>query len=467
MSQMSTSAETDFLRKIETRDAVVCVIGLGYVGLPIAVAFAEAGFRTIGVDVNASRVDAVNSGDSYIQDISSETLGRLTSSADRSQGDDLADKTGELTATADFEVLAQADAIIVCVPTPLSKTKDPDVSYIVSAADEIAARLRKGTLIVLESTTYPGTTEEIILPRLEQAESPDSTGGKWQAGVDFFLAFSPERIDPGRTDWTVTNTPKVMGGVTLECRNSAKALYQCALKCIVPVSSPGTAEMVKLLENTFRATNIALINEFAIMCDRLDIDIWEVIDAAKTKPFGYMPFYPGPGLGGHCIPIDPHYLAWKLKTLDYDARFIELAEEINFGMPEYVVGKVSEYLKQDGTDLKGSDILVLGVAYKSDVSDTRESPGLDLIQLLKGKGANVVYNDPHVPNLLLSGVIQDDQMESVELTEDLLRSVDCAIICTAHSAYDWGWMLEHSRLLMDTRNATKGLNAVNGRLEKL
>jgi UDP-N-acetyl-D-glucosamine dehydrogenase len=309
---MVAATTMDLISKFESRQATVSVIGLGYVGLPLAVSFADAGFRTIGIDLDQTKVNAVNRGESYIPGIPSSSNGRLSSS-DKSNIDD----AGSLTATTDYDALREVEAVIVCVPTPLSKTKDPDVSYIVSAADEIACRLRRGVLIVLESTTYPGTTEELILPRLQQAKIGNTDDSPLRAGVDFYLAFSPERIDPGRTDYTVFNTPKVMGGVTQSCQDVAVALYECALERIVPVSSPRVAETVKLLENTFRATNIALVNEFAIMCDYLEVDVWEVIDAAKTKPFGYMPFYPGPGLGGHCIPVDPQYLAWKLKTLIY------------------------------------------------------------------------------------------------------------------------------------------------------
>jgi UDP-N-acetyl-D-glucosamine dehydrogenase len=321
------------------------------------------------------------------------------------------------------------------------------MSFIISASDEIARRLHSGMLIVLESTTYPGTTEEIILPRLHSVRVGDAT---LQVGKDFFLAFSPERIDPGRTDWTVHTTPKVVGGTTPQCLEVVRTLYGSAIQTVVPVSKTQTAEMVKLLENTFRAVNIALINEVAIMCDRLDVDVWEVVEAAKTKPFGFMPFYPGPGLGGHCIPIDPHYLAWKLRTLNYTARFIELAEEINFGMPHYVLGKISDALNEESKPLRGSRVLVLGAAYKADISDMRESPTLDLLHLLREKGAHVDYNDPFVPRLTLGA----DVMTSVPLTEELLQAADCVVISTPHSSYDWQWVLENTCLVMDTRNAT-------------
>ena len=438
---MTTSVKKDIKELIECREATVSVIGLGYVGLPLAVAFAEAGFRTIGIDLDSSKVDAVNSGESYIQGISSERLAKLSSTK--------AKEAELLSATSDFDVLSQADAVIVCVPTPLSKTKDPDVSYIVSATDEIAKRMQPGTLVVLESTTYPGTTEEIILPRLQTANRNGKNSKPLRAGEDFYLAFSPERIDPGRTDWTVWNTPKVMGGLTTKCRDAAVALYSSALETVVPVSSPRVAETVKLLENTFRAANIALVNEFAIMCDYLGVDVWEVIDAAKTKPFGYMPFYPGPGLGGHCIPIDPQYLAWKLKTLNYNARFIQLAEEINIGMPKYVVDKIADALNSQRKSVKGSRILVLGVSYKPNVPDLRESPALDIIHLLREKEADVVYNDPYIPSF----EIDEHSMEGIDLTSEALREADCVVITANHSSYDWDWIVKESSLIMDTRNA--------------
>lgn len=450
------------LRKIGSRQATVSVIGLGYVGLPLAVAFAEAGFRVFGIDVDVARVEAINKGESYIRDVPSETLtslkpdGPTFSDGESSHPDKWL--ASRLTATTDFDPLSKTDAAIVCVPTPLSKTKDPDLSHIIAAADEIARQLQPGMLIVLESTTFPGTTEELILPRLQRAN-----GRSFEVGTDFFLAFSPERIDPGRTDWTVRNTPKVLGGVTACCTKVAQALYECAVEQVVPVSSPRVAEMVKLLENTFRATNIALVNEIAIMCDRLGIDVWKVIDAAKTKPFGFMPFYPGPGLGGHCIPIDPHYLAWKLKTFNYNARFIQLAEEINSSMPAYVLAKISDALNEDEKPLKGSRVLILGVAYKADVSDVRESPALDLILLLRQKGARVDYHDPYVAELDVEGV----HINSVSLSSETLRSADCVVITTAHKSYDWRWVLQNSRLVVDTRNATGIIPEALARVVKL
>ena len=438
------------LERIERREAVVGVIGLGYVGLPLTVAFAEAGFRTVGIDVDEARVKSVVRGESYIADVPSTTLAALVARDET--------KEARLSAVADYGALEEADVAIVCVPTPLSKTKDPDLSHVVAATEEISSRLRPGMLVVLESTAYPGTTEEIILPRLQSANGRDLVPGR-----DFFLAFSPERIDPGRTDWTVRNTPKVIGGVTEQCLEVAKKLYEAAVQKVVPVSSPKVAEMAKLLENTFRATNVALVNEIAIICSRLGVDVWEVIDAAKTKPFGFMPFYPGPGLGGHCIPVDPQFLAWKLRTLNYNARFIQLAEEINLGMPAYVVGKVTDALNDSGKPVKGSRVLVVGVAYKADVGDIRDSPALDVIDLLREKGATVSYHDPHVPRLDLDG----RSMESVRLAKEELEGADCVVITTAHSSYDWQWVVRNSRLIVDTRGATRKVEASPGRVVRL
>jgi UDP-N-acetyl-D-glucosamine dehydrogenase len=450
------------LRKIESRKAVVSVIGLGYVGLPLAVALAEAGLPVFGIDLDVVKVESINKCESYIADVPSETLTRLKTDRPAFSNSEatLSDQwlTGRLTATTDFDHLSKADVAIVCVPTPLSKTKDPDLSHIIAATDEIARRLHPGMFIILESTTFPGTTEELILPRLQRAN-----GHSFEVGTDFFLAFSPERIDPGRTDWTIRNTPKVLGGVTACCTRLARALYECAVEQVVPVSSPRVAEMVKLLENTFRATNIALVNEIAIMCDRLGIDVWQVIDAAKTKPFGFMPFYPGPGLGGHCIPVDPHYLAWKLKMFNYNARFIQLAEEINSGMPAYVLAKISDALNDDGKPVKGSRVLILGLAYKADVSDVRESPALDLIRLLRQKGAQVDYHDPYVAELNIEGL----HIKSVNLSSETLRRADCVVITTAHKSYDWMWVVENSQLVVDTRNATGTIPKALARVVKL
>jgi len=404
---------------------------MGYVGVPLAVEFAKAGLDVLGIDVDAEKVAALNAGHSYILDVSDETIAGLVS-------------LGTLRATTDFSVLAQADAVCICVPTPLRKSQDPDISFIVSAVDAIQAHLHPGMLIVLESTTYPGTTEELVLPKLEE------TGLK--AGVDFFLAFSPERVDPGNRQFVTRNTPKVIGGVTPACTEKAIALYRHAVDQLVPVSNARTAEMVKLLENTFRAVNIGLVNELALMCGRLGVDVWEVIDSAKTKPFGFMPFYPGPGLGGHCIPIDPLYLSWKLKTLDYTARFIELASTINSSMPQYVVEKVTETLNRVRKSVNGSKILVLGVAYKRNVSDTRESPALDILGLLQRKGAEAAYADPHVPELDLPG----GALQSYDL-EQGFAAFDLVIIVTDHKAFDYKRLLREASLVFDTRNATNGL----------
>lgn len=426
--------KTQLIDRFDARTARVAVIGLGYVGLPLALVFAEAGYDVVGIDIDSRKVDAINRGDSYIEDIPSATLVRYTAASRGGRS---------LRATTEFSVLATCDAVSICVPTPLGKTGDPDISYIISAADEITRYLRPGMLVVLESTTYPGTTTEVILPRLA------GNAAGLRAGADFFLCFSPERVDPGRIDWTTYNTPKVLGGVTFACLAVGQALYSSAIQTIVPVSSTETAEMVKLLENTFRAVNIGLVNEVLLMCDKLGLDAWEVIEAAASKPFGFMKFTPGPGLGGHCIPIDPLYLSWKLKTLDYKARFIEMASEINTAMPRYWVQKVQDALNEAGKPVKGSHILVLGVAYKRDVSDLRESPALDIIQLLDAKGAHVRYHDPHVP------AFQVDGMEMVS-TSDLagaLVAADCVVIATDHSVYDWPAIQDQARLLVDTRHA--------------
>lgn len=413
--------------KFADRSAKVGVVGMGYVGLPLAVAFAEVGFEVIGVDVDERKVACLQRGESYIEDVPSSVLAPLVAS-------------GHLRASADYAALAAVDAISICVPTPLRKTKDPDISYIIHAAEEIG-RLGNGRLIVLESTTYPGTTDEIILPRL--------TGSGEQVGRDFFLAFSPERIDPGRTDFTMYTTPKVIGGTTPDCLEVALALYSTVVQHPAPVSSTASAEMVKLLENTFRAVNIGLVNEVALMCDKLGLDVWEVIDAAATKPYGFMKFTPGPGLGGHCIPIDPHYLSWKLKTLNYTARFIELAAEVNGFMPEYVVGKVVDALNSLRKAVNGSRILILGVAYKPNVSDVRESPALDIIHLLQERGADVMFCDPFVPDLAHEGFA----LNAMELSKDVLVSADCVVIVTNHAAFDWQKVSKHARLIVDTRNA--------------
>ncbi len=416
--------------QIITRTLRIAIIGLGYVGLPLATTFAEAGFHVTGIDVDQQKVDAANRGESYIADISSSTLQALF-------------ETKRLHFTSDYAVLDNIDAISICVPTPLSKTRDPDISYIIGATQQVRNHLHPGQLIILESTTYPGTTEEVMLPELE------STGLK--VGIDFFLAFSPERIDPGNPGFDTRTTPKVVGGITNACTELAQAYYGSAIEKVVPVSSASAAEMVKLLENTFRAVNIGLVNEIAIMCEKLRINVWEVIDAAATKPFGFMRFLPGPGLGGHCIPVDPHYLSWKLKTLDYTARFIELATEIN-SMPHYVVKKINEALNEQRRSFNGATILLLGVAYKRNVSDIRESPALDIISALIKYKSVVMYNDEFVPSLKL----EDQVIHSQPLSSGLLRAADCVVIVADHSYYDIPRIVSEARCVVDTRNMTQG-----------
>lgn len=421
----------ELLGKIKSRSLRVAVIGLGYVGLPLATTFAEVGFDVMGIDVDQQKVDSANKGESYIPDISSHTLQRLIESK-------------HLHFTTDFAALVDVDAISICVPTPLRKTRDPDISYILSATQHVREHLHKGQMVILESTTYPGTTDELVLPELL------ATG--LEVGKDFFLAFSPERIDPGNAHFDTSNTPKVVGGITADCTELAQAFYGAAIKQIVPVSSARVAEMTKLLENTFRAVNIGLVNEIAIICEKLNLNVWEVIDAAATKPFGFMRFLPGPGLGGHCIPIDPHYLSWKLKTLDYTARFIELAAEVNSSMPHYVVNKISEALNEQKLSFNGSTLLVLGVAYKRNVGDVRESPALDIIQDLQSRKAVVLYNDEYVPSLILP----NETLYSQPLSKELLQSVDCIVIITDHNYYDTSWIVQEARCIVDTRNMTQG-----------
>ena len=427
--------------RLEARTATIGIIGLGYAGLPLAVGFAEAGFAVIGVDLRADRRDAIAAGRSYVDDIADATLAPLV-------------RAGRLRATADYASLRDADAITICVPTPLSKTKAPDPSAIIAAIASLAPHLRLGQLVVLESTSYPGTTTELLQPAIE-AEG-------LVIGRDVFLAFAPERVNPGDAHFTVRNTPKLVGGVTPACRDLASALYAPIVGSVVPVSSPIVAETAKLLENTFRAVNVALVNEMAIMCQRLGVDVWEVIAAAATKPFGFMPFYPGPGLGGHCIPIVPHYLAWKLKTLGYEARFIALADEVNAAMPTHVVSLVADALNDDARALRGSRVLLLGITYKPDVADLRESPPLEVLRLLRAKGADAVYHDPHVPTLELEGA----QLAGIALDEAALREADCVVIATHHAAYDWAWVARHARVLVDTRNVTTGLDS-DARIVKL
>jgi UDP-N-acetyl-D-glucosamine dehydrogenase len=416
------------INRVETRQARVGIIGLGYVGLPLAVVFAEAGYQVRGIDIDPAKVDALNRGVSPVEDIPSERVAPLI-------------ENSTLSATTRYDALAECDTVSICVPTPLRKTRDPDISYIASATEQIARYLHPGMLIILESTTYPGTTTEVILPRLRESD------GSLQVGEHFFLCFSPERVDPGRRDWTTVNTPKVLGGITRICLHAGKTFYEKAIERVVPVSSTEAAEMVKLLENTFRAVNIGLVNEVLLMCDTLGLDAWEVIDAAATKPFGFMKFTPGPGLGGHCIPIDPHYLSWKLKVLNYNAQFIELASEINTSMPRYWVQKVQDALNEASKPVKGTRILILGVAYKKNVSDIRESPALDIIHLLQAKGANVAYHDPYVPRVCYDGI----EMQSVDNLETAMTEAECVVIVTDHSDYDWPRLLPLARILVDTR----------------
>ncbi|MDW7754467.1 MAG: nucleotide sugar dehydrogenase [Brevefilum sp.] len=423
------SMKTKLIKKFEDRSARVGIVGIGYVGLPLAVVFAEAGFTVIGVDPAEEKVAAINRGESYILDVDSARVRALVDA-------------GKLSASTDYSVLQDVDAVSICVPTPLRKTGDPDLSFIVSASNSLAPYLHKDMVVVLESSTYPGTTREMVLPALE------SVSGLTVCD-DFFLAFSPERVDPGREDWTTINTPKVIGGITEDCGEVAAAWYDQALDTIVPVSTCEVAEMAKLLENTFRMINIGLVNELAIMCDRLQVDVWEVIDAAATKPFGFMKFTPGPGLGGHCIPIDPLYLSWKLKSLNYNARFIELASEINTNMPRYTLGKIQDALNLAKKPLNGSRVLILGIAYKPNIDDLRESPALDVIHLLQTKGAKVVYHDPYIPQL-------DHENLRLDSVTDLMAEVqkaDCVAIITNHDDYDYPAILEAAQMVVDTRNA--------------
>ncbi len=416
-------------QKLDDRSAKVVVLGLGYVGLPLAAVLAEAGFKVTGVDPDQEKISLLNQGISYIGDVDKEVIRNLTSK-------------GNLSATSDFSVVAEADAVSICVPTPLRKTRDPDMSYIVDVSESIAPYIHPGMVVVLESTTYPGTTRELLLPKLIEREN-------LVVGENFFLAFSPERVDPGRENWTTLNTPKVVGGITPACTEIASAFYEGAMETVVPVSTTEVAEMTKLLENTYRMVNIGLVNEMAIMCDRMGINVWEVIDAAATKPFGFMKFTPGPGLGGHCIPIDPLFLSWKLRSLNYTARFIDLASEINTSMPRYVVNKVQEALNDGQKALKNSRILILGAAYKPDIDDVRESPALDVIGLLQQNGAEIKYHDPFISQLKHENI----NLESVPDLMEAVESVDCVVIITNHSQYDYQRIYEKASCIMDARNA--------------
>lgn len=433
------------ITKLKEKNARIAILGLGYVGLPLAVVFGEAGFHVTGIDPDTRKIEAISKGLSYIPDVPTEAVEKLV-------------KSGHLTATTDFAVLKDIDAVSICVPTPLRKTGDPDMSFILSATEELAKYMHKGMVIVLESTTYPGTTRELLLPKL-------GTDHGLAVGEDWFLAFSPERVDPGREDWTTINTPKVMGGITEACGEVATAWYEGAIDTVHRVSSAEAAEMAKLLENTFRMINIGLVNELAIMCERLGIDVWEVIDAAASKPFGFMKFSPGPGLGGHCIPIDPLYLSWKMKSFNYNARFIELASEINTNMPRYVVSRVMEALNERGKALKGSKLLILGVAYKADVDDVRESPALDVIGLLRNKGAIVEYHDPYIPHIHHEH--EGWHMDSVKDMMSSVKDADIVVIITDHKAYDYADVVEAAQSVFDSRNATRKFVKNNEKVVRL
>jgi len=436
--------KNELIKKLQEKTARVAVLGMGYVGLPLAVVFAEKGFTVTGIDPDQRKVAALHKGESYIPDVPTETVSRLVNA-------------GCLKATADFSALADSDAVSICVPTPLRQTGDPDMSFIMSATDEMAKYMHKGVVVVLESTTYPGTTREVLLPKLGEEKG-------LKVGEDWFLAFSPERVDPGREDFTTFNTPKVMGGITSACSEVATVWYEQAIQNVHSVSSAEAAEMAKLLENTFRMINIAMVNEMAIMCNRMGVDVWEVIDAAATKPFGFMKFTPGPGLGGHCIPIDPLYLSWKMKAFQYTARFIELASDINTNMPRYVVARALDALNDRGKTLKGSKVLVLGAAYKPDIDDIRESPALDVIGLLKKKGAHVEYHDPYIPALKTH---EGDEMHSVPDLMTAVREADLVIIVTNHKVYDYPAILEAAQFIFDSRNALAKLGKDNPKVERL
>ena len=428
-AKVAASPSGRLRQKIEDKTARVGVVGLGYVGLPLAVEFARAGFEVVGIDLQQSKIDTLNSGRSYVKDVPDSIVGPLV-------------ENGRIRGSADFSIIRELDTIDICVPTPLRKTKDPDMSYVVAASDAIAEYLHPGLLVMLESTTYPGTTDELVLPKLNASGLT--------VGEDFFLCFSPERVDPGNAQFQTANIPKVVGGITPLCTELGALFYQQALETVVPVSSTKVAEMVKLLENTFRMINIGLVNELALMCDRMKIDVWEVIDAAATKPFGFMPFYPGPGLGGHCIPVDPFYLSWKSKEAGIEARFIELAGYINGRMPQFVVEKVQNALNDASKPVRGSHIHILGVAYKKDIDDVRESPALDIILLLQRLGAEVTFSDSFVPAIDVNGIaMQAEDMVSA------VRAADCVVIVTDHSKVDYGSVVKNSQLILDTRNALK------------
>ncbi len=433
------------IEKLQNKTAKIGILGMGYVGMPLAVVFAQGGFNVLGIDPDRRKVESFENCVSYIQDVPSELITSLQ-------------QAGKLHMTADFAALKEMDAVSICVPTPLGKFGDPDMSFILSATEQLAKYVHKGMVIVLESTTYPGTTRELMLPMLTKSSG-------LTVGEDIFICFSPERVDPGRQDWTTLNTPKVIGGITPACAEVAKAWYAGAIQTVVPVSSAEAAEMAKLLENTFRMINIGLVNELAIMCERLGVNVWEVIDAAATKPFGFMKFTPGPGLGGHCIPIDPLYLSWKMKELNYTAKFIELASEINSNMPRYTVSRIMDALNDRGKTLKGSKVLVLGVAYKPDIDDVRESPALDVIALMKKKGADVVYHDPYIPQIHHEH--EGWKMESVPNVMDSVRAADAVVIVTNHKSYDYEAILAEAKFIFDSRNALGKLVKDHPKVAKL
>jgi len=441
----------DLISKIEANEALVGVMGLGYVGLPLAVMFAEAGLPVLGFEADDKKGELLSKGVSYIGDIPSERLSKLTVASNEPA-------KGQIGVAKSFEELGRCDAVIMCVPTPLAKTKDPDLSYVIDSSEMIQKQLRPGQLVVLESTTYPGTTRELILPLLENPPT-----GKKEVGKDFFLSYSPERVDPGNPKFDIQNTPKVVGGVTENCVEVASKLYSKIVEQVVPVSSTDAAELTKLLENTFRLINIGLVNEFSVMCRRLGVDVWEVIDAAASKPFGFIPFYPGPGLGGHCIPVDPHYLSWKLRLYNYRTRFIELASEVNSLMPKVVIERITDALNENQKSIKGSKVLVLGAAYKKDIEDVRESPALDVMGLLLAKGADLAYHDPFVPKARVG----DKELKSVELSNSLLKESDVVVIVTDHSDFNAKEIATHSQLVVDTRNFIAKNGAVEVAGDKL
>ena len=430
----------DLERKLRDKTAVIGIVGLGYVGLPLAVSFAEAGFEVLGFDIREENVESVNLGHSYITDVDSESI--KTAIADK-----------RLEATTDQSRLKEVDVICICVPTPLTKTKEPDLSYVIYESEEISKYIQPGQLVVLESTTYPGTTKDVVLPKLERSGL--------KGGQDFYLAYSPERVDPGSRNFNIRNTPKLVGGIDSQSTKLAALFYHQVVEVVIQVSSPEVAEMTKIFENVFRSVNIALVNELTILCEKMGMNVWDVIDAASTKPFGYMPFYPGPGIGGHCIPLDPYYLANKAREYDFHTRFIELAADINEQMPYYVVNRIGEALNRNDKRLKDAKLLILGVAYKKDMNDTRESPSLKIIGTLRNKGATVMYNDPYIESIEIEGGV----LQSINLTDELLMLIDCVVIATDHSCYDYKHIVEKASLVFDARGATKGL--VQGNVVRL